>query len=76
MGGSSFSKHDLEMIEISWIFLKDKQLLGLKTMVKYIIFYFKKGIDKFIYIFFKQFIHLEYLIYQKILKKCFYLQAV
>jgi hypothetical protein len=34
MGGSSFSKHDLEMIEISWIFLKDKQDLGLKTMVK------------------------------------------
>jgi hypothetical protein len=39
MGGSSFSKHDLEMIEISWIFLKDKQNLGLNTMIRYIINY-------------------------------------
>jgi hypothetical protein len=34
MGGSCFSKHDLEMIEISWTFLKEKEYLGLKTMVK------------------------------------------
>ena len=34
MGSSTFSKHDLEMIEISWAFVNDKQLLGLKTMIK------------------------------------------
>jgi hypothetical protein len=34
MGSSTFSKHDLEMIEISWSFVKDKELLGLNTMVK------------------------------------------
>jgi hypothetical protein len=27
MGSSTFSKHDLEMIEISWSFVKDKELL-------------------------------------------------
>ena len=26
MGASTFSKHDLEMIEISWAFVRDKQL--------------------------------------------------
>ena len=34
MGSSTFSKHDLEMIEISWAFVKDKQLLGLNTMIR------------------------------------------
>ena len=34
MGSSTFSKHDLEMIEISWSFVKDKQSLGLNTMVR------------------------------------------
>ena len=34
MGSSTFSKHDLEMIEISWSFVKDKESLGLNTMVK------------------------------------------
>ena len=34
MGASTFSKHDLEMIEISWSFVKDKELLGLNTMVR------------------------------------------
>ena len=34
MGSSTFSRHDLEMIEISWAFVRDKQLLGLNTMVK------------------------------------------
>ena len=34
MGTSTFSKHDLEMIEISWSFVKDKELLGLNTMVR------------------------------------------
>jgi hypothetical protein len=34
MGSSTFSKHDYEMIEISWAFVRDKQLLGLNTMVK------------------------------------------
>ena len=34
MCGSSFSKHDLEMIEISWIFVKNKLDLGLNTMVR------------------------------------------
>jgi hypothetical protein len=31
---TSFTKHDLEMIEISWAFLKNKDELGLNTMVK------------------------------------------
>ena len=44
MGASTFSKHDLEMIEISWSFVKDKQLLGLNTMVK--IFESSKDIKK------------------------------
>jgi len=34
MGSSTFSKHDLEMIEISWSFVRDKQLLGLNTMIR------------------------------------------
>ncbi len=34
MGASSFSKHDLEMIEISWSFTKNKHLLGLNTMIR------------------------------------------
>jgi hypothetical protein len=34
MGSSTFSKHDLEMIEISWAFVRDKQLLGSKTMIR------------------------------------------
>ena len=34
MGASTFSKHDLEMIEISWSFVKNKQLFGVKTMIK------------------------------------------
>ena len=34
MGASTFSKHDLEMIEISWSFVKNKQLFGVKTMVR------------------------------------------
>jgi hypothetical protein len=34
MGASTFSKHDLEMIEISWTFVKDKKLLGLNTMIR------------------------------------------
>ena len=34
MGASKFSKHDLEMIEISWAFVKDKQLLGLNTIIR------------------------------------------
>lgn len=29
-----FTSWDLEMIEISWLFVKDKQNLGLNTMVK------------------------------------------
>jgi hypothetical protein len=44
MGASTFSKHDLEMIEISWAFVRDKQLFGLKTMVK--IFESSKEIKK------------------------------
>jgi hypothetical protein len=44
MGSSTFSKHDLEMIEISWSFVRDKQLLGLNTMVK--IFESSKEIKK------------------------------
>ena len=38
--GSSASKNnhlttwDLEMIEISWAFVKDKQLLGLNTIIR------------------------------------------
>jgi len=35
MGSSTFSKHDLEMIEISWSFVRDKQNLGLNAMIKY-----------------------------------------
>ena len=39
MGGSTcsktFSKHDLEMIEISWSFVKDKEKLGVNTMIRY-----------------------------------------
>ena len=35
MGAStSLSKHDLEMIEISWSFVKDKEVIGLNTMIK------------------------------------------
>ena len=34
MGSSTFSKHDLEMIEISWAFVKDKQSLSLNTMIR------------------------------------------
>ena len=34
MGSSTFSKHDLEMIEISWAFVRDKQFLGSKTMIR------------------------------------------
>ena len=35
MGGyTSLSKHDLEMIEISWSFVKDKEVIGLNTMIK------------------------------------------
>jgi len=35
MGAStSLSKHDLEMIEISWSFVKDKEAIGLNTMIK------------------------------------------
>ncbi len=34
MGASTFSKHDLEMIEISWSLVKDKQSLGLNTMIR------------------------------------------
>jgi hypothetical protein len=34
MGSSTFSKHDLEMIEISWSLVKDKQSLGLNTMIR------------------------------------------
>jgi len=30
---------DLEMIEISWSFVKDKQELGVNTMIKYIYVY-------------------------------------
>ena len=44
MGASTFSKHDLEMIEISWSFVKDKQLLGLNTMIR--IFESSKDIKK------------------------------
>jgi hypothetical protein len=33
MGASTFSKHDLEMIEISWLFAHDKQSIGLNTMI-------------------------------------------
>jgi hypothetical protein len=36
MGTSTFSKHDLEMIDISWSFVKNKQELGLNTMIRYI----------------------------------------
>ena len=36
MGTSTFSKHDLEMIGISWSFVKNKQELGLNTMIRYI----------------------------------------
>jgi hypothetical protein len=36
--GNSHSDHltcrDLEMIDISWTFVKDKEDLGLKTMIK------------------------------------------
>ena len=32
MGASTFSKHDLEMIEISWSFVKNKESIGLNTM--------------------------------------------
>jgi hypothetical protein len=32
MGTSTFSKHDLEMIEISWSFVKNKESIGLNTM--------------------------------------------
>jgi hypothetical protein len=35
MGAStSFSKHDLEMIEISWSFVKNKQEIGFNTMIR------------------------------------------
>ena len=34
MGASTFSKHDLEMIEISWLFAHDKQSIGLNTMIR------------------------------------------
>ena len=34
MGASTFSKHDLEMIEISWLFAHDKQTIGLNTMIR------------------------------------------
>ena len=34
MGASAFSKHDLEMIEISWLFAHDKQTIGLNTMIR------------------------------------------
>ena len=36
MGTSTFSKHDLEMIDISWSFVKNKQELGLNTMIRYV----------------------------------------
>jgi len=35
MGTSTFSKHDLEMIDISWSFVRNKQELGLNTMIRY-----------------------------------------
>ena len=35
MGASYFSKHDLEMISISWSFVRNKQKLGLNTMTNY-----------------------------------------
>ena len=49
MGVSSFSRHqltsnDLEMIEISWSFVKNKQEFGLNTMIK--IFETSKEIKK------------------------------
>ena len=34
MGSSTFSKHDLKMIETSWSFVKDKKTLGLNTMIR------------------------------------------
>ena len=44
MGLSSSSNHfkssDLEMIEISWSFVRDKQILGMKTMVRYLLYYY------------------------------------
>jgi hypothetical protein len=34
MGSSIFSKHDLEMIEISWSIVKDKEELGMNIMIE------------------------------------------
>ena len=31
---TSFTRHDLEMIEISWLFAHDKQSIGLNTMIR------------------------------------------
>ena len=42
MGASTsrqLTSWDLEMIEISWSFVKDKQELGVNTMIKYIYVY-------------------------------------
>jgi hypothetical protein len=34
MGSSTFSKHDLEMIEISWSIAKDRPDIGYNTMIR------------------------------------------
>ncbi len=61
---------DLEMIEISWAFVRYKQELGLNTMIRQNIIII---IKLYIYIcIFK----IEYLKHHLKLRKCFYLQVV
>jgi len=61
---------DLEMIEISWAFVRYKQELGLNTMIRQNIIII---IKLYIYIcIFK----IEYLKHRLKLRKCFYLQVV
>lgn len=82
MGSSSsnhFKSSDLEMIEISWSFVRDKQILGMKTMVRYLLYYSIIFQILYIYIplyfYFYRFIK-DYLNHQKKLRKCFALQIV
>ncbi len=81
--GSSSSNHfrssDLEMIEISWSFVKDKQILGMKTMVRYllyILFIFQIFLCIFIIYTALYCYKKDYLNHQKKLRKCLALQIV
>ena len=40
------------MIEISWSFVRDKQILGMKTMVRYLLYYYIRSFFKYSYLYF------------------------